>query len=169
MGSEMCIRDSQCREEFVQRFSRADNGRVLRHRFSPKATSVATPISLPKRNRAAKEAVSAALQTKMHHRNDRHGKSNESPRTKPRPCVKTMLHDREAVERSPFRNGSGHSGQKFRDGIHFAIAESRNEIADHGYRFGVDGNLVIGILDVLVAQRDCGLLGNIVVRVTNSA
>ena len=38
------------------------NGRFLRHRFSPKPTSVATPNRLPKRNHVAKEAVSAAPQ-----------------------------------------------------------------------------------------------------------
>ena len=38
----------------------ASNGRFLRHRFSPKPTSVATTNSLPKRNHVAKEAVSAA-------------------------------------------------------------------------------------------------------------
>ena len=36
------------------------NGRFLRHRFSPKPKVIATPISLPKRNHVAKEAVSAA-------------------------------------------------------------------------------------------------------------
>ena len=40
------------------------NGRFLRHRFSPKSKSVATVISLPKRNHVAKEAVSAAWHTK---------------------------------------------------------------------------------------------------------
>ena len=35
----------------------AANGSFLRHRFSPKPTSVATPNSLPKRNHVAKEAV----------------------------------------------------------------------------------------------------------------
>jgi len=35
------------------------NGRFLRHRFSPKPTSIATLNSLPKRNHVAKEAVSA--------------------------------------------------------------------------------------------------------------
>ena len=35
--------------------------RLLRHRFSPKPTSVATPSSLPKRNEVAKVAVFAAL------------------------------------------------------------------------------------------------------------
>ena len=44
------------------------NGRFLRHRFSPKLTNVATPISLPKRNHVAKEAVSAAWQTKTRFR-----------------------------------------------------------------------------------------------------
>ena len=39
----------------------ADNGRFLRHRFSPKPTSVATQNSLPKRIDVAKEAVSAAV------------------------------------------------------------------------------------------------------------
>ena len=41
-------------------YARPDNGRFLRHRFSPKPTSVATPNSLPKRIHVAKEAVSAA-------------------------------------------------------------------------------------------------------------
>ena len=42
---------------------RSHNGRFLRHRFSPKSKSAATPNSLPKRNHVAKEAVSAARQT----------------------------------------------------------------------------------------------------------
>ena len=41
----------------------AYNGRFLRHRFSPKSKSVATPISLPKRNHVARDAVSTASQT----------------------------------------------------------------------------------------------------------
>ena len=40
----------------------------LRHRFSPKPTSAATPNSLPKRNRVAKAAVSAARQINARHR-----------------------------------------------------------------------------------------------------
>ena len=43
--------------------ARSHNGRFLRHRFSPKPTSVATPNSLPKRTNVAKEAVSTAWQT----------------------------------------------------------------------------------------------------------
>ena len=69
------------------------NGRVLRHRFSPKSENVATPISLPKRNRVAKEAVSAAWQTRTRHRRGRVGKPNDAPTAKPRLCVKTMLGD----------------------------------------------------------------------------
>ena len=72
---------------------RPDNGTFLRHRFSPKPTSVATPTSLPKRNHVAKKAVSAALQTKTCPRSDRHGKPKDAPKTKPRPSVKTMLWD----------------------------------------------------------------------------
>ena len=68
------------------------NGRFLRHRFSPKPTSVATPNSLPKRNHVAKEAVSAAWQTRTRQRSERIRKPNDTPRTKPRPCVKTMLY-----------------------------------------------------------------------------
>ena len=67
------------------------NGRFLRHRFSPKPKVVATQNSLPKRNHIAKEAVSAALQTKTRQRSERRRKPNGAPRTKPRPCVKTML------------------------------------------------------------------------------
>ena len=52
-----------------------DNGRFLRHRFSPKPTSVATSNSLPKRNHVAKEAVSAAWQTKARHRSDQTGQT----------------------------------------------------------------------------------------------
>ena len=48
-----------------------------------------------KNNRVAKEAVSAAWQTEQRHRSERHGKPNSGPRTKPRPCVKTMLADAE--------------------------------------------------------------------------
>ena len=51
--------------------SRPHNGRFLRHRFSPKPTSVATQNSLPKRDHVAKEAVSTALQTKTRQRSDR--------------------------------------------------------------------------------------------------
>ena len=46
------------------------NGRFLRHRFSPKPTSVTTEISLPKRNHVAKEAVSTASQTKTQQPSD---------------------------------------------------------------------------------------------------
>ena len=69
------------------------NGRFLRHRFSPKPKSVATPNTLPKRNHVAKQAVSAAWQTKTRQRSERICKPNDAPKTKPRPCVKTMLHD----------------------------------------------------------------------------
>ena len=48
-----------------------DNGRYLRHRFSPKQTNVATPNSLPKRIHVAKEAVSTALQTNSRQRSER--------------------------------------------------------------------------------------------------
>ena len=73
--------------------SASHNVRFLRHRFLPKTTSVATPNSLPKRNHIAKEAVSAAWQTKTRHRSGRCSKPNDAPRAKPRPCVKTMLCD----------------------------------------------------------------------------
>ena len=46
------------------------NGRFLRHRFSMKAKVIATQISLPKRNQVAKEAVSAALQTRTRQRSE---------------------------------------------------------------------------------------------------
>ena len=69
-----------------------DNGRFLRHRFSPNQKVIATAISLPKRNHVAKEAVSAALQTSTRQRSERIYKPNDAPRTKPRPCVKTMLY-----------------------------------------------------------------------------
>ena len=68
-----------------------DNERFLRHRFSPKPTSIATPNSLPKRTRVAKEAVSAARQTKTRQRSEQFRNPNDAPKTKPRPCVKTML------------------------------------------------------------------------------
>ena len=48
-----------------------DNGRFLRHRFSPKPKVIATQNSLPKRNHVAKEAVSAALQTRTRQRSER--------------------------------------------------------------------------------------------------
>ena len=70
------------------------NGRFLRHRFSPKPKVYATPDSLPKRKHVAKEAVSAALQTRTRQRSERRFKPNDAPKTKPRPCVKTMLCDR---------------------------------------------------------------------------
>ena len=69
------------------------NGRFLRHRFSPKSKSVATVISLPKRNHVAKETVSAAWQTRTRQRSERICKPNDAPKTKPRPCVKPMLAD----------------------------------------------------------------------------
>jgi hypothetical protein len=83
--------------------ARSCNGRFLRHRFSPKPTSVAITISLPKRNHVAKEAVSAALQTRTRQRSERIRKPNDAPKTKPRPCVKTMLHDRWISVRFPFQ------------------------------------------------------------------
>ena len=67
------------------------NGRFLRHRFSPKPKVIATANSLPKRNHVAKEAVSAARQTKTRQRSERICKPCDAPRTKLRPCVKTML------------------------------------------------------------------------------
>ena len=73
---------------------RPDNGRFLRHRFSPKSKVIAIQNSLPKRSNVAKEAVSAAWQTKTRQRSERICKPNDAPRTKPRPCVKTMLCDR---------------------------------------------------------------------------
>ena len=84
-----------------QRPPAAHIGRFLRHRSSPKPTSVATPNSLPKRNHIAKEAVSAAWQTKTRHRSERQSKPNDAPKTKPRPCVKTMLADSERPARYP--------------------------------------------------------------------
>ena len=68
------------------------NGRFLRHRFSPKPTSVVTPNSLSKRIHVAKEAVSAAGQTNTRQRSERFCKPNDVPTTKPRICVKTMLY-----------------------------------------------------------------------------
>ena len=53
------------------------NGRFLRHRFSPKPKVIATPNSLPKRNHVAKEAVSAAWQTKTRQRSERICKPND--------------------------------------------------------------------------------------------
>ena len=50
--------------------ARSHNGRFLRHRFSMKAKVIATQISLPKRNQVAKEAVSAALQTRTRQRSE---------------------------------------------------------------------------------------------------
>ena len=70
-----------------------DNGRFLRHRFSPKPKVIATPFSLPRKNHVAKQAVSAALRTKPRQRSERNLQTNDVPTTKPRPCVKTMLHD----------------------------------------------------------------------------
>ena len=70
---------------------RAANGRFLRHRFSPKPKVIATTNSLPKRNHVAKEAVSAAWETRTRKRSEQRGKPNDAPKTKPRPCVKTML------------------------------------------------------------------------------
>ena len=77
----------------VSRFLRhvslgSHNGRFLRHRFSPKPKVIATQNSLPKRKHVAKEAVSAALQTKTRQRSERICKPNDAPKTKPRPCVK---------------------------------------------------------------------------------
>jgi len=76
---------------FGHDWSASPSGRFLRHRFSPKPKVVATPNSLPKRNHIAKEAVSAARQTKTRQRSERICEPNDAPRTKPRPCVKTML------------------------------------------------------------------------------
>ena len=74
---------------------RSCNGRFLRHRFSPKLEVIAIQNSLPKRKHGAKETVSAALQTRSRQRSERICKPNDVPRTKPRPCVKTMLRDRQ--------------------------------------------------------------------------
>ena len=48
----------------------ATNGRFLRHRFSPKPKVIATQNSLPNRDHVAKEAVSAALQTRKRQRSE---------------------------------------------------------------------------------------------------
>ena len=80
---------------------RPDNGRFLRHRFSPKPKVIATQNSLPKRNHVAKEAVSAALQTMTRRQSERICKPNDAPTTKPRPCVKTMLYAPSLRFRSP--------------------------------------------------------------------
>ena len=85
-----------------------NNGRFYDTAFSPQAKSVATPISLPKRNHVAKEAVSAAQPAKTRHRRVRHGKPNDAPTTKPRPCVKNMLCDRCATVDRPFREAQKH-------------------------------------------------------------
>ena len=53
----------------------AHNGRLLRHRFSPKSKSVVTQNSLPKRNHVAKEAVSTARQTKKRYRGEDRGQT----------------------------------------------------------------------------------------------
>jgi len=58
----------------------------------------ATPNSLPKIIRVAKEAVSAAWQSKTCDRSGQFVKPNDAPRTKPRPCVKTMLSGDEVPE-----------------------------------------------------------------------
>ena len=67
------------------------SGRFLRHRFSPKTKSVATQISLPKRNHVAKEAASTALQTNTRRRIVKYGKPNDNLMTKLWLCVKTIL------------------------------------------------------------------------------
>ena len=85
---------------------RPHNGRFLRHRFSPKPKVIASQNSLPKRNHVAKEAVSAARQTKTRQRSERTCKPNDAPKTKPRPCVKTMLHD--PVKRQHVFNANQH-------------------------------------------------------------
>ena len=80
---------------------RSYNGRFLRHRFSPKPKVIATQNSLPKRNHVAKEAVSAAWQTKTRQRSERIRKPNDAPRAKPRPCVNTMLCDAATPQQQP--------------------------------------------------------------------
>ena len=106
--------DQQCTEtEIDSRHlfprGRSHNGRFLRHRFSPKSKSVATPFSLPKRNYVAKEAVSAVWQTSPRQRSGQYGKPNDAPTTKPRPCVKTMLRERCATVDTPPLCGSPRS------------------------------------------------------------
>ena len=60
--SERCLNYEKLYQgQQVCRRPRAYNGRFLRHRFSPKPTSVATPNSLPKKSPVAKEVVSAAV------------------------------------------------------------------------------------------------------------
>ena len=86
-----------------EHYGRSPNGRFLRHRFSLKPEVIATRKSLPKRNHVAKEAVSAALPTNARQRSERICKPNDAPRTKPRPCVKTMLCDPEAALRFAIR------------------------------------------------------------------
>ena len=57
--------------------------------------------SLPKRTHVAKEAVSAARQTKTRQRSERICKPNDASTTKPRPCVKTMLCDLRPIHFRP--------------------------------------------------------------------
>ena len=94
--------------------SRPHNGRFLRHRFSPKLKVIAIQKSLPKRIHVAKEAVSAALQTRTRHQSDQHDKPKDTPTTKPRPCVKTMLCDRCTRVRHPSRYALNHHPETFR-------------------------------------------------------
>ena len=68
--------------------------RFLRHRFSPKPTSVATQVSLPKTTRAAKEAVSTAWLTKTHHRSGRTWQTKRRSNDEAVALRKTMLCDR---------------------------------------------------------------------------
>ena len=65
------------------------------------AKSHRNTVQFTKRNHVAKEAVSAAWQTSTRQRSERICKPNDAPKTKPRPCVKTMLHDAELPVRSP--------------------------------------------------------------------
>ena len=96
------------------------NGRFLRHRFSPKPKVIATRNSLPKRNHVAKEAVSAAWQTSTRQRSERICNPNDAPRTKPRPCVKTMLGDPIMHQKAliGIRVSVGHDRRRCRVALH---------------------------------------------------
>ena len=75
---------------------RSPNGRFLRHRFSPKPINVATAISLPKEHALPKRRCPRRGKPKRDNGAKERGKPIDAPRTKPWPCVKTMLYDRQS-------------------------------------------------------------------------
>ena len=85
------------RFELNYQCGRSPNGRFLRHRFSPKPKVIATSNQFTKKKQACQRGGVRGVANKPRQRSERRFKPNDAPRTKPRPCVKTMLADNQST------------------------------------------------------------------------